>query len=257
MQHNKFYYVGKFIYRFRWPIIVLWSLFIIFCLFFIPNIVAPFKTTGFVVEKSSSDLAAKHLDNSLGYNNTNQFIVIYHSPTLLATHSQFINKMKKSLEDLKNYPIKHDIIYPSKDKQISKDKHSAYAVVILKTNKPISEELVDQFKKSVKTPSNMTIDIGSEPIFVDSVNKQTQTDLYNADFITTPVALITLILVFGTVVSAIIPIVLGGGCASNYTNYLVFFRSFIYSFNFYLKHRFIIRALSYLRLLFIFYQSFS
>ena len=52
-----------------------------------------------------------------------------------------------------------------------------------------------------------------ESFFIDSVNKQTQIDLYRADFIATPVAIITMLLVFGTVVSAILPIILGGACA--------------------------------------------
>lgn len=59
----------------------------------------------------------------------------------------------------------------------------------------------------------MTMQIGGEPLFVQNVNKQTQTDLYKADFIATPVAIVTLIVVFGSVVAATLPIILGGGCA--------------------------------------------
>ena len=59
----------------------------------------------------------------------------------------------------------------------------------------------------------MTLKIGGEPLFVEQVTHQTQVDLYRADMIATPVALITLLFVFGSAVAAILPLVLGSGCA--------------------------------------------
>ena len=109
--------------------------------------------------------------------------------------------------------MKHEIIYPDEKHQISKDKHTAYALIVLKTNKPISDSLLEEFMDSIKTPRNMTIKIGGEPVFIDNVTKQTQIDLYKADFIATPMAIITLLFVFGSLVAAMLPIVLGGGCA--------------------------------------------
>lgn len=213
MKKTKFYQLGKFIYRLRWPIILLWALVILSCIPFIPNIIAPFKTTGFIDEHSSSAIAEQYLNKELGYNSKNKFLIIYHSPKLLATNPLYLDKIKKSLADLDDFPIKHEIIFPENKRQISKNKHTAYVVVILKTNKPISDKLLAQFKVSIKTPSQMTIKIGGELLFVESVNKQTQTDLYNADFIATPMAIITMLFVFGSLVAAILPIVLGGGCA--------------------------------------------
>ena len=213
MRKTKFYQLGKFIYRFRWPIIILWILAILSCIPFLPKLIAPFKSTGFSDEHSPSVLAENYLDQQLGYDNKNKFLILYHSPTLLNTNPLFLKKIKQSLADLEDFPIKNVIIFPDKKHQMSKDKHTAYAVVILKTNKPISDQLFDQFKETIKTPKNMTVQTGGEAFFVENVNKQTQMDLYKADFIATPVALITLILVFGSVVAAVIPILLGGGCA--------------------------------------------
>jgi len=213
MQTSVFYKLGKFIYRLRWPIIGLWVLILLACVPFIPNIITPFKTTGFIDENSPSAKAQRYLNEQLHYDNMNKFIIMYHSPKLLATDPLFISRIKKSLSKLEDFPIKHEIILPDDKHQISKNKHRAYAVVILKTDKLISDKQLQQFKESIKTPPHMTVEIAGEPIFVESVTKQTQTDLYKADFIATPVALITLILVFGSIVAATLPIILGGGCA--------------------------------------------
>lgn len=213
MQKTKFYQLGKFIYRFRWPIIGIWLVLVLACIPFLPNLIAPFKTTGFIDENSPSAYAEQHLNKELGYNSKNKFLVIYHSSTLVATDSIYLKKIKKSLTDLEDFPIKHEIILPDSKHQISKDKHTAYVVIIIQTNKPISDKLLTQFKASIKTPSKMTVQIGGEPIFIESVNKQTQIDLYKADLIATPFAIITLLFVFGSLISALLPIVLGGGCA--------------------------------------------
>ena len=213
MKCTPFYRLGKFVHTFRLPIIFLWVIMVICCLPIIPNLMDPFQTTGFIDEHSQSAKADNYLDKNLGYR-YNRFIIIYHSKELLATSPQYINKLKNSLADLKNYPIKHEIIFPDMNKkQISKDKHTAYVVVLFNSKATLGPKLLSQFKKAIKTPHLMTIKLGGEPIFIDGVNKQTQKDLFHADVIAAPIATIVLILVFGSLFAATIPVILGGGCA--------------------------------------------
>lgn len=213
MQNTKFYKSGTFIHRFRWAILVLWLVLIVCCTPFIPHLISPFKTTGFIDENSPSAKAELYMNEKLGFDSKNRFPVIYHSKSLTVNDTAFLNKINQSLSKLNDFPIKHEIMLPDEKHQASKDKHSAYAVIVIKTNKPITDDLLAQFKKSIKKPSQMTVKIGGEPLFIESVTKQTQVDLYKADFIATPVAIITLLLVFGSLVSAVIPILLGGACA--------------------------------------------
>ncbi|MFA5960167.1 MAG: MMPL family transporter [Tatlockia sp.] len=214
MQKTKFYRFGEWVYRLRLPIIIVWVVLLLACLPFLPNIISPFKTTGFTDEHSESVKTESYIDKQFGYLQANKFFIMYKSKTLLATDPVFRDKIKKSLEALNSFPIKNEIIYPSDNKkQISKDKHTAFAIVIVKSPKPLSDSLLDELKKRIKKPPRMSMELGGEPFFVEEVNKQTQEDLYNADFIATPVSLITLILVFGSLIAATIPILLGGGCA--------------------------------------------
>lgn len=211
MQGGMFFQLGKFIYRFRWPIAVLWLILILSCLPFLSKIITPFKTTGFTDKHSASAKAEAYLDKKIGYHK-NRFIILYKSKHPLTADSY--KQIKKSLTELDDFPVKHEIIYPDDNKkQISKDKHDAYVVVLFKGQRPIDRYELMDFKSLVKAPSNMTVLFGGEPFFVEAVNKQTQIDLYKADLIAAPVSIITLILVFGSVVAAMIPIILGGGCA--------------------------------------------
>ena len=213
MPSTPFYRFGRFIYTFRLPIIVLWIIMVVCCVPFIPNLMTPFQSTGFVDEHSQSAKADRYLDDNLGYR-YNRFILIYNSKQLLATQPEYINKLKKSLAGLKDYPIRHEIIFPDMDKkQISKDKHTAYVVILFKGKTNMDHASLNTFKSFIKTPPHMTIKWGGEPFFLDEVNKQTQKDLYHADVIAAPVATIILIMIFGSIVAAILPVLLGGGCA--------------------------------------------
>ena len=213
MQSMLFHHLGKFIYRFRVIIFSIWALLVICCLPIIPHLMDPFQNTGFVDEQSSSAKASRYLDKKLGYGD-NRFVIIYYSKELQVSNPEYINKIKLSLAGLKNFPVKHQIIFPDMNKQqISSDKHTAYVVVLFDAKTSGDTEWLSAFEHQVKTPDKMTVRLGGEPIFLDGVNQQTQKDLFHADFIAAPIATIVLVLVFGSISAAIVPIVLCGGCA--------------------------------------------
>ena len=214
MQQHKFYKLGQWVYSLRWLILSLWLLAILSCAPLLSHIISPFNSTGFEDEQTSSTLARQFLNAHLGYNSKNKFLILYNSRELKATEPLYLDKIKESLKGLNDFPVKHEIILPDQNpSQVSKNKHSAYVVVIIKREAPISDKLLARFEASIKKPKGMSMQLGGESIFTESLNKQTEHDLYKADFIATPVAIITLILVFGSLIAAILPIILGGGCA--------------------------------------------
>ncbi|MBA2652591.1 MAG: MMPL family transporter [Tatlockia sp.] len=214
MEKNIFYKLGKAVYTLRWYVILVWILVILASIFVLIDTTAPFKSTGFSDENSKSAKAQEFINKKLGYNDANKFLIIYRSPSLLATEPLFNDKIKKSLSKLKKFPIKHEVILPSENNdQISKDKHSAYVVLIIKSKEVLDDKQLEKLESLIKKPAHMTVEIGGQAMFVNEINKQTEVDLYRADFIATPAAIILLLIVFGSLVSALLPIILGGGCA--------------------------------------------
>lgn len=213
-QTDSFFRFGAFIYKQRIAIICLWVVLLLCCIPFIPHIMTSFKTTGFVDENSKSVKADKYLEKELGYGHNRILISYSHDKLEAATHSEFINQIKESLSGLTQFPLKHDIIYPdSFNQQISTDKHTAFAVISFKKNTPLTQQELVQFKALIKTPPGLDMKFGGEPIFIDDINKQTQKDLYKADLVAAPVSVVIMILIFGSLVAAFVPIVLGGSCA--------------------------------------------
>jgi len=173
----------------------------------------PFKSIGFTDPSSESARTNQMLNDTLGYS-YNRFIVMYHSDKLLLNNPSIQQQIKKSLSDLDNFPITHQVIYPEiNNKQISKDKHTGYAVILFKSNQEVDSHTLNLLKNSIKKPDLLEMRIGGEPIFLEDTKTQTQIDLYKAEYIATPVAAITMLVIFGSVVAASLPVVLGGVCA--------------------------------------------
>jgi RND superfamily putative drug exporter len=213
MRKDIFYRFGKGIYHFRWVVIAVWICLFLACIPLAPKFITSFKAIGFTDPHSASAKANTILNDRLGFS-YNQFIIMFHSDNLVATHPHFLHEIKESLSGLKDFPIKHQITYPSEaNKQISADKHTAYAVVLLKSDEEIDPKSLADFKAAIKKPESLTMNIGGQPIFLEDTKVQTQLDLFNAEYIATPVAIVTMLFVFGSVVAASLPILLGGICA--------------------------------------------
>ena len=209
-----FYKTGHKVYALRWVILAVWVVCLLAAIPLIPDIVSPFKTTGFTDDHSESIRTERFLDKKLGFHHNNKFIALYHSKTLTTDNPLFFKKIHESLSRLKRFPIENIRLLPKDNHhQISKDKHSAYVAIIIKTQKTIDDNELALFKASITTPKKMTLHLGGEPLFQEHLTQQTQDDLYKADYIATPIAIIILLLIFQSAVAAVLPILLGGGCA--------------------------------------------
>lgn len=152
MKKDAFYRLGEMIYRFRWLIILAWLGLLLACVPFLPRLMDPFKAIGFTDPHSQSAQANDILNKKLGFS-YNRFIIVYHSDKLLATNPKFMREIHSSLEDLKHFSIKNQIIYPTvENKQISKNKHTAYAIVLLKATRRLNKRHLMNLSTLLKLP---------------------------------------------------------------------------------------------------------
>lgn len=209
MIEGLFYRLGKLTYRFRWALLILWTALFLACFPFIPKFMSPFKDTGFKDPYSESAKTDNYINKNLGFS-SNRFIILYKSDKWLADEPRFKNEMRSSLKELKNISAKHQVIYPSKNnKQMSSDKHSAYVAVLFNNEKKVDDEFLKKLRQTIVKPKNLTFQIGGEPIFLENTRQQTQADLFHAEHIATPVTIITMLIVFGSVVAAGVPVIIG------------------------------------------------
>lgn len=214
MHKGFFYQFGKFIFVARYAIVLISAILLAICIPILPKAVANFNSTGFTDPQSQSGKADKFLETHLNYSQ-NRFIVIFQAKQSFAAHPELFDEIKNAFRDIKNLSMQTEIFYPDTNKeQLSADKHTAYVVVMVKNNHELSDEQLHEIFTAIKKPAHLTMIVGGQPVFMSDTKVQTQKDLIRAEYIATPVAVITLLIVFGSVVAALVPMLLDGFCAT-------------------------------------------
>ena len=204
MRKGKFYYLGQSIYRLRYMVIVLWILAIVCCIPKLKDLITPFSSSGFENIHSQSYALDKSLQKTIGYQK-NRLLILFKNVNHVAS-KQFQAEVETAIDSFKHISYTHELS--------SILKQDAYLVVLaFKNNVKLSAEDIESLKALVPPNQDYKVFFGGEEFFIDSVNAQTQQDLYHADMIAAPVSAVTLFLVFGSLVAAIMPLILGLSCA--------------------------------------------
>lgn len=200
---------GNFIQRYSLFILILWVILVCIALPFLPFANKPFKIGGITDPNVESSEAENIMLKKLPYGGS-RFFILYESEKYQATDSKFISEVNKSLSGLKDFPLSHRIISPFQNpRQISDDKHSAYAMVVLDKAPDESANYAEQFRQLLGTPKSLKMYVGGEPFYISDVKKLSRTDLLRADVVAIPISILTLILIFGTVIAGLLPVICG------------------------------------------------
>lgn len=197
------------IYHYRKLIVLLWLIIAICCTPLLPHINKPFKVGGISDPNVESALTEKIMADKLAYGGSRVFI-LYESKILTVFDPHFIQEVKISLSGLKHFPHHYKILSPfANPTQISSDRHAAYAVMVLDKPAEVSSNWTDSIKEALGKPKTLKMYVGGEPVFIADVKKISQEDLFRAERIAFPLAIIILIVVFRSLIAALLPIISG------------------------------------------------
>ncbi|MCM3357540.1 MMPL family transporter [Psychrobacillus sp. FSL K6-4046] len=114
--------------------------------------------------------------------------------------------IQDTLDDIENLKIVKDIQSPLEDSTLYKENVS-YAMLHFNTDTENMSEVVDDIRQSIGNEKGVTL-TGAAAINKD-INTASQKDLASAEAIGLPIALVVLLLAFGSVVAALVPIAVG------------------------------------------------
>lgn len=114
-------------------------------------------------------------------------------------------KIEDTLKKLDNIKEIHSIQSPLEDSSLRKD-GIAYAMVHIKNDVENLPDIVEEFRSLIEKDG---ISITGGPVISADINTASQKDLASAEAIGLPIAIVVLLLAFGTVVASILPIVIG------------------------------------------------
>jgi RND superfamily putative drug exporter len=205
-----FAWLGRFAYRRRWWVIAAWAVLFLVAAPLLPTIEEPLKVGGFSSPATEAARARSLLEDELGLA-PSSMVVIYRSERLAATDEAFLRQVEDSLADVRELPNVTGVLLPGEDPHlISADGDIAYAVVGLDEEAEEAQRDVPAFEAAVRPQPDLEMILAGGPAFYADIETVSQRDLRRAEAIAFPFALVALLLVFGSAVAALVPLVVGG-----------------------------------------------
>jgi len=204
--------LGAAFYRARWLVLVTSLIVVVGMALYGFGLFGSLKSGGFTDPSSESTRAQALLDSKLG-GATADVIVLMSSNTLNANDPAFANAAKSVLTTLQARPEVRSVnsYYSTRSTQfISRDGHETFAVVQLAAqNESIKEQDFKTIQPLIASPSLNVMTGGNVAVSV-AMNKQVGADLERAETITFPIVALLLLVVFGGLVAASLPLLIGG-----------------------------------------------
>jgi len=202
--------LGQFMYRRRWWVIGAWLVAVAISAPWFPRVAGFLRVGGFSSPNIESAQARDTLQRDLGQN-LSGVVVVYSSPTLMAEDQRFIAEVKQSLAGVEGKPgVQKVILHTYNARQVSPDGHTAYEQIILDATPEDSPNALPAIEQAISQPPDLKMTLAGGPVFYADIVKLTSSDLRRAETVALPIAAGVLILVFGSVVAAGVPLVIGG-----------------------------------------------
>ncbi len=211
--------IGRFSYRFRWPVIAVWVVAFTLGLATIPRLHSELKGGGFsnpgAPAQRALDLMQRRLHTGLA-----EIAVVFTSPTLDARGPQFRAAEARALagvtaatipglQSVRTYGSSGDTTL------VSSDGKASLALLVFDSQIEQAQQQVDRIRARLQ-PDGLTAYITGDPAVYQALETVSASDLRRAETYALPFALIVLVIVFGSVVAAALPVI-GGGLAVTVT----------------------------------------
>jgi len=166
---------------------------------------------GFTPPNSESQRASNLAASAFGRNDAD-VVVLYRSPTMTVADPAYRVAVARSLAALPHGRVTAAQTYWSTGSAgfVSANRHETYAVLQLAGSSDDARTTsYDAIKGDLTAPGLQTLVGGSVPTF-ESVNNEVKADIGRAEAFSMPVLLILLLLIFGSLTSALLPLAVGG-----------------------------------------------
>jgi putative drug exporter of the RND superfamily len=204
---------GHIVYRFRWPVLGLSIIMLLASLF-------AFTKAGAFAESSPSNLessqAQRLIQNELPHPAGSSFELIFSNSSMVARNPNFSSAMLSALNpltaksDVTKITTPYDVASPDAAAAlVSKDGHRALAIVSLTGDSSAAKKAYPGLVSLVHSDQLHVLPVGGLAVNHD-FNVYLPADLSRASRISLPIVLILLIVVFTTVVAALLPLGVGG-----------------------------------------------
>src|SRR5437588_5124305 len=203
---------GRFVYRRRWPVLAVSGLLLLASMFIV--IQGGKLQSGGFIETSESGRASRLIERELPSAGAATFTLILSSDTLSATSPEFRAAVDAALAPLRSDPRVAQIVTPydgtalDPTRLISKDGHAVAVEVPAKDDLATARDYYPELRAKVRSDT-LSIQATGLLAINNGFNAVLQEDLRRAETVSLPLALVLLLVVFGSIVAALVPLGVG------------------------------------------------
>jgi RND superfamily putative drug exporter len=207
---NPFDRLGRFIARRAWLVVGIWALVLLAAIPLAPRVPGVLSAGGFILDDLESARAKALLGRELGVPPA-ALVIVFSSPTLEAGTPAFEGAAAAAVADIASAPhVARVVPHLLSPRQISADRHTAYDIVFLDLPPDDSPQALPILRERLHEAPGLTVELAGGPAFYGDVQTVSEADLRRSEIFSLPLAALALLVVFGSVVAAGIPLIVGG-----------------------------------------------
>jgi RND superfamily putative drug exporter len=202
--------LGRFCVRRRWWIVGVWLAVLAVAAVLAPSVVGKLRAGGFILDDLESARAKALLQEKLDLP-PSALVVVFHSDTAVAGSPAFETAAALAVRDVLQAPFVVSVFsHVLAPRQVSLDGRTAYDIVFLSSPPDDSPAALPGIAARLAHPPGIDVELAGGPAFYGDVQSVSESDLRRSELISLPLAALALLIVFGSVVAAAVPLVVGG-----------------------------------------------
>jgi putative drug exporter of the RND superfamily len=208
---NIFHHLGHFAYRFRWWILLFWALVLTGSLFFAPELSSRLKGGGFEGSNSEAERVQELMSEEFGVSPAT-LTVVFRDEGSPARSEEFQAAERRALEGVREMDeVRYVSTYADTRDQrfISEDGEDSYAMIAFNVSIDETRNAVEEVRQRVRSETLETYVTGAPAVYQD-LEEASNEDIKRAEKYAFPFALLILIVAFGSLVAAGVPVLIGG-----------------------------------------------
>ena len=201
----------KFVYRRRWPVLIAGLLFLIASGVYGTTLFEQLKSGGFYDPAADSTRVMNALHDQLGRDQASLLVLFEAKNRETVDSPAFQKAVEATLAKVQGKEGVGTTLsyYPTRSAQlVSNDKHSTYAVVGMTGDEEVQAKNI-KVLRPLLTSDSLEVRLSGLPAVYQEMNEQVSKDLETAETASFPILAILLILIFGSLVAASLPLVIG------------------------------------------------
>ncbi|MFW6174290.1 MAG: MMPL family transporter [Chloroflexota bacterium] len=203
------YSFGLFIHRRRWLVLAVWVALLLAAVPFAPRAASNLKPGGFSNESLPASQAQEVFREQLDLSPVS-LELIFESEEHTAFQDPFVTQVNAALEPLRSRPEVNSVVTHQEDpSRVSPDGRAAHVTVGLNMGLEDAQDFLPTVERIV-SPGDLSLTMTGGPPLYRDISLASERDVQRAELVAFPLSAITLLIVFGTLAAALLPVAVGG-----------------------------------------------